>query len=47
MSLLSLSEEEKKKIREKHKEAIKNHNQKKDELKKGLEKPKPNEKKTS
>jgi hypothetical protein len=40
MSVLGLSEEEKKKILEKHKEATKNHYLKKDEIKKGLQKPK-------
>lgn len=40
MSLFNLSEEEKNKILEKHKEASKNHYLKKDETKKGLQKPK-------
>lgn len=39
MSVFGLSEEEKKKILEKHKEATKNHYLKKDETKKGLQKP--------
>jgi hypothetical protein len=39
MSVLKLSEEEKKKILEKHKDATKNHYLKKDEVKKGLQKP--------
>lgn len=43
MSLLNMSEEEKKKILEKHKEATKSHYLKKEENKKGLQK--PNEKK--
>jgi hypothetical protein len=34
-----MSEEEKKKILDKHKVATKSHNEKKDELKKGLQKP--------
>lgn len=43
-----MSEEEKKKILEKHKEATKNHYVKKDEIKKGLQKPeKKEDKKTS
>lgn len=40
MAVFGLSEEEKKKILEKHKEATKNHYLKKDETKKGLQKPK-------
>ncbi len=48
MSIMKMSEEEKKKILEKHKEATKNHYVKKDEVKKGLQKPEKNEeKKTS
>jgi hypothetical protein len=35
-----MSEEEKQKILEKHKEATKNHNNKKDEMKKGIQPPK-------
>ena len=48
-SLLNMSDEEKKKILEKHKEAIKNDTSKKTELKKGLQKPEKQseEKKTS
>jgi hypothetical protein len=44
-----MSEDEKKKILEKHKDATKNHYVKKDEIKKGLQKPKENKsnKKTS
>lgn len=40
-----MSEEEKKKILEKHKEATKSHYVKKDDLKKGLQKPEKDEKK--
>jgi hypothetical protein len=49
MSVFGMSEEEKKKILEKHKEATKNHYVKKDEIKKGLQKPnsKKENKKTS
>lgn len=48
MSVLNMKEEEKKKILEKHREATKNFNQKKEELKKGLQKPENKEdKKTS
>jgi hypothetical protein len=48
MSVFNMSEEEKKKILEKHKEATKNHYVKKDEVKKGLQKPeKKEDKKTS
>jgi hypothetical protein len=49
MSVFGMSEEEKKKILEKHKEATKNHYIKKDELKQGLKKPeeKKENKKTS
>lgn len=43
MSVFKLSEEEKKKILEKHKEATKIQNLKKDELKKGLQKPEKKE----
>lgn len=43
MGVFGMSEEEKKKILEKHKEATKNHYNKVDETKKGLQK--PNEKK--
>ena len=39
MSVFNMSEEEKKKILEKHKEATKNHYVKVDETKKGLQKP--------
>ena len=46
MSILKMSEEEKKKISEQHKGAIKQDNTKKDELKKGLQKPEE-KKKTS
>lgn len=46
MSVFGMSEEEKKKILEKHKEATKNHYVKKDELKQGLKKPEE-KKKTS
>ena len=49
MSLFGMSEEEKKKILEKHKHATKNHYVKKEETKKGLQKPdeKKDNKKTS
>jgi hypothetical protein len=48
MSVFGMSEEEKKKILEKHKEATKSHYVKKDEVKKGLQKPETKEnKKTS
>ena len=49
MGVYGMSPEEKKKILEKHKEATKNHNDKKVELKKGLQKPieKKDDKKTS
>jgi hypothetical protein len=49
MSVFGMSEDEKKKILEKHKEATKNHYVKKDETKKGLQKPNQNknDKKTS
>ena len=48
MSIFGMSEEEKKKILEKHKTATKNHYVKVDETKKGLQKPdKNNKKKTS
>lgn len=43
MSIFKMSEEEKKKILEKHKEATKNHYVKKDEVKKGLQKPEKKE----
>ena len=42
-----LSEEEKKKIMEKHSVAKKDHKEKKEELKKGLQKPDKENKKTS
>jgi hypothetical protein len=45
MSLLNLSDEEKKKILEKHKEATKSHVDKKEEIKKGLQQPKKEENK--
>lgn len=45
-NVFKMSEEEKKKILEKHKEATKNHYVKKDNLKKGLQKPEE-KKKTS
>jgi len=44
MSVFNMSEDEKKKILEKHKDATKNHYVKKDEIKKGLQKPKENKK---
>jgi hypothetical protein len=48
MSIFEMSEEEKKKILEKHKEATKNHYVKVDETKKGLQKPeKKDDKKAS
>lgn len=49
MSIFGMSEEEKKKILEKHKDATKNHYVKVNETKKGLQKPedKKNDKKTS
>lgn len=46
-NLFELSEEEKKKILNKHKDATKNHYVKKDELKKGLQKPEKKDEKTS
>lgn len=46
MSVFNMSEEEKKKILEKHKEATKNHYIKKDDLKQGLKKPKDDKKTT-
>lgn len=46
MSVFNMSDEEKKKILEKHKEATKNHYVKVDETKKGLQKPEE-KKKTS
>jgi hypothetical protein len=39
MKVFKMSEEEKKKILDRHKVATKSHNEKKDELKKGLQKP--------
>lgn len=45
-NVFKMSEEEKKKILEKHKEATKNYYVKKDEIKKGLQKPEE-KKKTS
>ena len=39
MSILKMSEEEKKRILEKHKDATNDHNVKKNETKKGLQKP--------
>ena len=42
MSVFGMSEEEKKKILEKHKEATKNHYGKVEETKKGLQKPEEN-----
>lgn len=48
MSVFNMKEEEKKKILEKHKEATKNHYIKKEETKKGLQKPEEKQdKKTS
>lgn len=49
MSIFGMSEEEKKKILEKHKDATKNHYVKVNETKKGLQKPedKKDDKKTS
>ena len=49
MSIFQMSEEEKKRILEKHKEATKNHYTKKQETKEGLKKPeeKTDNKKTS
>lgn len=49
MSVFGMSEEEKKRILEKHKEATKNHYVKKQETKDGLKKPegKKDDKKTS
>jgi hypothetical protein len=49
MSIFGMSEDEKKKILEKHKDATKKHFVKVDETKKGLQKPeaKKNNKKTS
>lgn len=44
-SVFKMTEEEKKKILEKHKDATKSHNVKKDETKKGLQQ--PDKKKTS
>ena len=45
MSGLNMSEEEKKKILQQHKKATNDENQKKRELKRGLEKPKTENKK--
>lgn len=45
MSVFRMSEEEKKKILEKHKEATKNHYIKKQETKEGLKKPEDKKKK--
>ncbi len=45
MSILKMSEEEKKKILEKHKEATKSHNDKKEEMKKGVQAPKKEDEK--
>ena len=45
MSGLDMSEEEKKKILQQHKKATSDVNQKRDELKKGLQNPKPKNKK--
>ena len=48
MGVFGMTEEEKKKILEKHKNATKNHYNKVDEIKKGLQKPeKKEDKKTS
>lgn len=46
MNVFNMSEEEKKKILDKHKSAVKVDNSKKEELKKGLQKP-DDKKKTS
>lgn len=47
-NVFKMTDEEKQKILEKHKNATKNHYQKKDDLKKGLQKPEEKEeKKTS
>jgi hypothetical protein len=46
-NLFELSEEEKKKILEKHKDATKSHYVKKEETKKGLQKPEDKKQKTS
>ena len=45
MSGLNISEEEKKKILQQHKKATSDVNQKREELKKGLQNPKPENKK--
>lgn len=45
MSVFKMTEEEKKKILEKHKDATKNHYVKKEELKKGLKTPDKKDKK--
>lgn len=47
MSTFKMSDEEKSKILEKHKQATKNHYIKKEETKKGLKKPEGNKDKTS
>lgn len=39
MGIFGMSDEEKKKIQDKHKQAIKSHNDAKDELKKGVKVP--------
>ena len=44
MSVFGMSDEERKKILEKHKEATKNHYVRKDELKKGIQVPEKKEK---
>jgi hypothetical protein len=46
MSIFGMSEEEKKKILDKHKDATKNHYVKKEETKKGLQKPEEKKKTT-
>ena len=45
MSILKMSEEERKKILEKHREATKNQSLKKEELKKGVQAPKKEDEK--
>ena len=45
MSIIKMSAEEKKKILDKHKEATKDHNVKKEETKKGLKAPEKKDKK--
>jgi hypothetical protein len=47
MSILQMSEEEKKKISEQHKNAVKKDNDKKTELKQGLKQPEKKEDKKS